>query len=478
MRRRSITGPLLLLVVGGLFLWRNLYPETPIFDLLALYWPFLLIAWGLLRLVETVAWHRRGWVAFTGGEVALVVLICVAGSGLWEAHRHGVHFNPSGLQVFGEQYSYPLNASAPAAGIIRIAFENPRGNIKVTGSDTQQITVTGNKSVRAWGRQEAERTDKNTPLELVPQGNRLLIRTNQDRAPDNQRVSDDLEVTVPRGMAVEARGRTNDFEVTDVNGSVELASDRADARIARVNGNVRLEIGRSELIRATDVKGTVDLQGSRGSDVDIENVDGQVTITGAYTGTLEFKNLAKPLQFEGSSNTELHAQAVPGRISMDLGQVDASGLVGPVRLVTGSRDIKLEKFTQSVQLETDRGDIQLQPSLPMPSIDARSGMGRIDLVVPDKATFDLQATAERGEAYNGFGPPIQQERQGRTATLSGKVGDGPSIRLVANRGTVAIRKEGSSPDDIPDAGADVSKPPRPPKAPKIPKNLGDTEIKM
>lgn len=479
MRRRSITGPLLLLVIGGLFLWRNLHPETPLFDMLALYWPFLLIAWGLLRLVETLFWRRNGVTSFTGGEVALVVLICIAGSGLWEAHRHGVHFNPAGFEVFGEQFDYPVSGTAPATGITRITFDNPRGNIKVIGADTQQISVNGQKTIRAWARQDADRTDKNTPLELVPQGDQLLIRTNQDRAPDNQRVADDLEVTVPRGVAVEARGRSNDFEVTDLNGNVELASDRADARIARVNGNVRLDIGRSDLIRATDVKGTVDLQGSRGSDVDLENIDGQVTITGSYTGTLEFKNLAKPLQFEGARNTELHAEAVPGRISMDLGEVSASGLVGPVRMVTGSRDIKLEKFTQSLQLETERGDIELQPSLPMPSIEARSGVGRIDLVVPDKATFDLLATAERGEAFNGFGPQIQQERAGRTATLKGKVGNGPSIRLTANRGTVAVRKEGSEPANFAPAVEDsLPKPPKPPHVPKVPKNLGDTEIRM
>ena len=52
MRRRSFAGPLLLLLIGALFLWRNLHPEAPVFDLLALYWPFVLIAWGLLRLAK------------------------------------------------------------------------------------------------------------------------------------------------------------------------------------------------------------------------------------------------------------------------------------------------------------------------------------------------------------------------------------------------------------------------------------------
>ena len=210
----------------------------------------------------------------------------------------------------------------------RIVFENPRGNIKVTGGDTQEVTVNGHKLIRAYARSDADRTNADTPVEIVPQGDRLLVRTNQDRAPDNQRISDDLEVTVPRGMAVEARGRSGDYEISDVAGDVELAADRGDVRLARVGGNARLDMGRSDLIRAVDVKGKLDLQG-RGSDVELENIAGQVTINGGYNGTLDFKNLAKPLQFEGARNTELSVQAVPGSISMDLGEFTASGHGGP-----------------------------------------------------------------------------------------------------------------------------------------------------
>jgi len=45
-------------------------------------------------------------------------------------------------------------------------------------------------------------------------------------------------------------------------------------------------------------------------------------------------------------------QAIPGRISMDLGEFTGKNLIGPVRLVARSRDIKLEQFTQSLELET------------------------------------------------------------------------------------------------------------------------------
>ncbi len=353
----------------------------------------------------------------------------------------------------------------------RIVFENPRGNIKVTGADVQEVTVNGHKYVRAYNRNDADRTNGNTPVEIVPQGDQLLVRSNQDRAPDNQRVSDDLEVVVPHSMAVEAHGGNNgDFEIEDIAGGVDLASSRGDVRISKIGGDARVDVGRSSVIRAVDIKGKVDLNG-RGTDVELENISGQVTITGAYDGTLEFKNLAKPLQFEGARNTQVNVQAVPGQISMDRGEFSGSGLVGPVKLVTNARDIKMQKFTQSLELETEHGDVELQPGSPVPSIEARSGFGNVVLILPDKAQFHLEATADRGEAINDYGQPIVKEMDGHTGTLKGTVGQGPSVHLTAHRGSIQVRKEGTSEDMTP---------PTPPTAPKSPsvKDLKDSEIKM
>lgn len=447
MRPRSLTGPLLLLIIGGLFLWRNLHPDTPVFDLLAQYWPFLLIGWGLLRLVEVAIWRQGRVAGFSGGEVVLVVLICVAGSLVWAARENGIHIDGRGLNWWGSSYDYPVEATAPAGGAKRIVFENPRGSIKVTGADTDQIAVTGHKSVRAYARDEADKTNGKTPVEIVPQGDHLLIRTNQDRSPDNQQISDDLEVTVPHGVSVEARGHNGDYEISDVTGDLELGTDHGDVRLARVDGNARLDIGRSDLIRAVDLKGRLDLQG-RGSDVELENIGGQVTINGSFNGTLDFKKLAKPLQFEGARNTELSVQAVPGHINMDLGQFNGTDLVGPIRLVGNSRDIRIEQFTLSLELDNQRGDVELHPGrMPLPSIEARTGSGRIDLVLPEKGVFQLDATAERGEAVNDFGSSIQKESDGKSATLKGKTGEGPMLHITSSRGSISVRKEGAPQSD-------------------------------
>ena len=472
--KRSFTGPMLLLLVGSLFLWHNLHPEAPIFDTVARFWPFVLIAWGLIRLVEVSIWRRervRG--GFSGGEVVLIILICVAGSGIWAAREHGARFMVGGIDLWGQEFDYPVSATVSAAGMKRIVFENPRGFIKVTGSDTKDVTITGHKTIKALNRDDANRIHADTPVEIIPQGDRLMVRTNQDRVHRNERITDDIEITLPRGLSVESRGGTGDHEATDIDGDLEI-NCRGNVRINRIGGNVRMDVGKSDQIRVADVKGRVDVQSGRANDLEIENIGGQVTIGGTFTGTLDFKNLAKPLQFTGSRGTELSAQAIPGHINMDLGEFTARDVVGPMRLVTSRRDIKVRQVTQSLEVETETGDIEITPGkLPLPTIEARSGSGRIELLLPEKAAFQLEATAERGDALNDFGPPIVKENEGRTATLKGKVGDGPMIKLTARRGYISVRKEGTLPSEV---LPEVPKGKMPKKL--SPKDLKDSEVKM
>lgn len=472
--RRSFSGPLLLVVVGGLFLWHNLHPEAPLFDMVARYWPFVLIAWGLVRLVEVSVWRetgvRRG---FSGGEIVLIVLICLAGSGIWAAHEHAPRFVMGGLEFWGQQYDYPVSVKAAAAGAKRIVFENPRGYVKVTGADGGDVTVNGHKTIRAFNKDDADRSDADSPVEIIPQGDRLMVRTNQDRVRSNIRITDDLEITVPRGMSVESRSTTGDHEITDIGGDVDISVGRGDIRLVRIGGNVRLDAGRSETVHLADVKGRVDVQG-RGNDLDMENIAGQVTIGGTYTGTLDLKNLAKPLQFGGSRGTELSAQAVPGRITMDLSDFDGRDITGPMRLVTRARDIRVQQVTQSLEVQTERGDIELTPGkTPLPAIEAQTGSGKIDLFLPEKAAFRLEATAQRGEAINDYGGAIQKDTQGRSATLAARGGDGPLIKLTARQGTITVGKQGApAAEDAPDAPGEK-------QMKKIsPKELKDSETKM
>lgn len=450
MRPRSLIGPVLLIVIGGLFLMNNLRPDIPVFRLVSTYWPFLLIGWGLLRLVE-VALAMIGdrplpQGRLSGGEIALVILICLIGSGMYMANRHMRTlsigpFGHRGVEIFGEQFDYPVSGQQAIPGVQRILFENLRGNIRVAGGDVPEIRITGRKTIRAFSRAEADQADKLTPLVIVLQGSLATVRTNQERVTDERRMSADLEVTVPRGVRVEGRGRYGDYDILNVDGGIDVNSDNAGVRLTQIGGDVRVDLRRSDIIRAIDVKGKLELQSGRGSDVELENIAGPVTLKGAFSGDLEFRKLAQPLHFS-SRQTELTVARLPGEIRMDLGRLTGTKLVGPIRLTTRSRDISIEEFTESLELELERGDVDLRPKdTPLARINARSRSGDIQIALPKEARFQLKAETKRGEAQNEFGPALKVETENQGAVLSGAVGKGPEITLLTQRGTVTVRKE-------------------------------------
>ena len=444
--RRSITGPLVLILIGLAFLLHNLWQDMPVFQLLAQYWPFILIAWGLLRLAEVMieAMSERPLPSggLSGGEVALIILVCIIGSGMYAADRHGFHLAPfhnTGLEMFGEEFDYHHTQVKPVQGNVHVVFENLRGNVRINGADDGEIKVEEHKMIRAYNKSDADKADDQTPLEIVQDGNRIVVRTNEEKVSRVQRMSCDLEVTVPRRADIEGRGNKGDYDITDVAGSVDIASGNAGVRLTTIGGGVKVDLQHSDIVHAVDVKGDVAIEG-HGGDIELEDVRGQVTVNGSYSGTLQFKNLAQPLHLE-SRNTELRVERVPGTITMDLGELNASNVVGPVHVVTKSHDIHIEDFTQPIDLETERGDIELKPGkVPLAKIDARSHSGNIELELPEAARFEIRATTSRGEAQNEYGSPLDARTEGEGGTVKGKVGDGPVITITTDRGAVTVKK--------------------------------------
>src|SRR6476646_7752090 len=104
MRRGSIVGPVILIVIGAVFLLNNIRPDLSVLDMLASYWPFLLIVLGLLRLIEifvsmnggTRVLPERG---ISGGEWVLVVFLCVVGSGAFFFHRNIGRWPPNSIRA-------------------------------------------------------------------------------------------------------------------------------------------------------------------------------------------------------------------------------------------------------------------------------------------------------------------------------------------------------------------------------------------
>ncbi len=455
MKPRSVVGPLLLIAVGTLFLVRNLWPDIPLFDMFARYWPFLLILWGSARLVEVLYWHFTDRPlpvqGVSGGEWFVVILLCVFGSlSFWGSNAYSrwpnSRISVRGLEIFGERFEFPVNVEQKAGKASRVVLDLGRGNATIVGAEGDGIKVSGRKTIQAYNQADADRGDKEAPIEIVPMGDQIVIRTNQEKVDRNRRASADLEISIPKNLSFVGRGRYGDFDVRDLAGGVEIDSDNAGVRLQNIGGAAKIELRRSDIVRAVNVKGNVDIKG-RGQDIELEGIAGQVTVNGGYSGELTFRNVARPLRFE-SSNTEVRVEQTTGLVKIALGNISAENVQGPVKVRTKVADVQLRGFTQTAEVQLERGDIEIRPLASHGRIDARTENGNVDLIVAAGAKFDLTATTKRGEVNNDYGAPLKLETEDRASTLRGSMG-GPAIHLETERGEITVRRAGQNESNAP-----------------------------
>jgi len=454
-QKGSIAGPLILIAIGVLFLIHTISPSFPIADIVAQYWPYLLIAWGLIQLVEISVRALSGRQipvnGISGGGWALVVLICFVGLATYEVRRSDnwwrrVGFE-HGVEVFGEEHDYPIDSVQKTVGKApHLVIETFRGDAKIAGNDGTDITVNGHKVVRALEEREAGRANQETPVEVVVEGNTVTIRCNQTKSGARAPVTTNLDVSIPKGTSIEASGSAGDFDVSSVSGDVDISTDNGGIRLQDLDGSVKVDTRRSDLVRCSNVKGAVSLRG-HGSDVELEKVAGQVAIKGEYEGTISLRDVAKPVQVE-NMRTEMDVQQIPGEIRLDRGNVSVQNVIGPLKLTTHATDVNVDGFSNGLEVRVDKGDIDLKPGrLPLGKMVVHTRSGNIELALPQSATFALTASTDRGEIENEFGEALKQRTQGRGARLEGAIGAGPDLTLTTDIGSITVRK--SSADVMP-----------------------------
>ncbi len=451
--RGSITGPLVLIAIGVLFLVHALSPSFRIGEILAQYWPFLLIFWGVVELIEisirTASGRNIPVNGISGGGWLLVILICIAGLATYEVRQSGGWWRhvgwQRGVETFGDAHDYSIAPLQRTVGKTpHIVIENFRGDAKITGTDSTDLVVSGHKTIRAFEAPDADRANTQTPVEILVRGSTVVIRCNQDKASNRTPVTSNLEIALPKESSIEATGQVGDFDVSALSGEVDISSENAGVRLQDIAGNVKVDTRRSDLIRCANVNGTVDLRG-HGTDVELTKIAGQVTINGDYTGSVSLHDLAKPVRVE-SMRTELDAQQVPGEIRLDRGSLSIQNVVGPVRLTTRATDVSLDGFSDQVELTVDKGDIDLRPGhVPLGKMTVHTRSGNIELALPQSAAFALSASTDHGEIDNEFGEALKERTEGRGARLEGTIGTGPDLNLTTDRGSITVRKGTTAP---------------------------------
>ncbi|MGH9509244.1 MAG: DUF4097 family beta strand repeat-containing protein [Terriglobales bacterium] len=442
--RRSFVGPLVLILVGVIFLLVNagmLSMRT--FGLwFANYWPVLLILWGLHKLWEYNQAKQGGYAArgIGFGSVFAIFMIIVIGSmatGLtrvpWD--RIGDEIQMDGDEFpfpfpFGRKYHFSetMEQAFPAGGSLRVASD--RGDIQVMASADDKLHILVNKVVTGESQARAESDAANMRPSISVADNVVTINANTRSGAMN------LEIQIPRKAAVDLMTLRGDIRVTGRDGDVKAHTSRGDVAVEDVTGNAAIHMRRGDL-RVNKITGDASAEG-RGDEIFISDVGGSALLQGEYGGPVHFSNVGKGMQFK-SARTNVEIGKLEGEITFEGDNMHANRAQGPVKVLTRSYDIRLEDVSGDVRVENQNGEISLRPGKPG-NIEITSRKGPVQVWLPSQPGFVLDATAERGDIETDFSE-LRVEREDRDSKASGRVGSGgPHVRLTTDRASIEIRK--------------------------------------
>jgi DUF4097 and DUF4098 domain-containing protein YvlB len=482
--RRSVVGPLILIVLGGLFLLRNFGYTIPLSQHFAKYWPVLLVLIGLVRLAEFYAAHNAHRVVprMGGGTVFLLVLVIAAGVSLsaafhdrnainWGSVRDNVDMDDDLMHLFGSQYTYDgeLTRAIPAGGAVRVHCD--RGNITVSNWDQPQVKVVYHKRIFAGSQGEADSTNQATVPRMQVEGTTIEVQGNTEGA-GAKGVASDMEVYVPLKADVEVMGRRGDISVTQRNGDVKVNSERGDVTLDRVTGNVNV-ITKHGSLHGSNVTGNLTADG-RLDDLALDTISGTVVITADIFGDTRLSKLQKGVTIR-TSRTDLQFAKLDGDLTMDSGDLQGDGLQGPITLSTKAKDVNLRNLHGDVHISDDHGDISLESTsaATLGNLDLTTHHGDIHLRLPPKANFQYQVATRHGDISSDFENVRSQSHTG-ASNATGTVGKGGvKINVTSDTGDIEISK----------ADASMAAPATPQAAPQTParpgkpgKKVGDVEV--
>jgi DUF4097 and DUF4098 domain-containing protein YvlB len=213
----------------------------------------------------------------------------------------------------------------------------------------------------------------------------------------------------------------------------------------------------SSSARVSQVSGDVSVDGG-GDDISLEDIKGAARVNGEFD-SLKFARVGSTVGFK-SARTDMEFAKLNGDLDMDSGDLQASDVVGPFRLRTRSKDVRLNGISGDVRLQDENSSIELRVSK-LGSMQVENRRGDVQIYLPEKAAFQLDARTQRGEIQSDFNQ-LKISNDNNNGTANGSVGEnGPHLVVNNDRGSIELRR-GS-------AIAETPVPPTPPKAPKAPR---------
>lgn len=424
----------------------RLHPGVSLGYVITRFWPVIIIVWGISRLIDRYALPQGsvpgGMV--TAGEIALIValvaLVCfVAAVGSVAYWVRNARFNGSEFGVFTQRYSETKHIDIKQLDVPNSIFtiNTQNGSINVHAGADKSLHVLGTAS--APGETEQAAFNRMRNLDLSFDGNPGNYQIHPVNA-NGGGISVDLDVQLPKTASVSAHSLRGDVTVNGVEGPTDVATRNGNIQIHDVAANVTADVQNGDT-HIGRVAGGVSFTGRGGGDVEITDVQRDVTVAGNVFGDVDVRNAAKGVHYT-SPRASAQIAAMPGEFKIDNSDIALSNASGPIVINARNQDMRLDRVDGQLDLTETHGDINIAFAAPPKApINIASNSGDVILVLPPESTFTISARSQSGDIQDDFGGNSAESDGHDLRSLDHTYGTGgPMIHITTKYGTIRIGK--------------------------------------
>jgi len=478
LRHGSIVGPLIILALGVVFLQAQMGRISwgQSLEWYGRWWPAVLIAAGIVLLIEWAIDQRRGGATGNvrvvgGGVVFLLCLLALAGLstrgveyGLdWRDHTFGDRYAKLGY-IFGDRHDADSSVSSAMPASSTLVIHNPHGDVTVSGSSSDGLVhVNVHSQTYAWKDSDVQQKAKQLQPTFSSDGGVLTLNVN-----DVEGGEADLTVEMPRSSPVTIQSNHGDVTVNEMSAPVTISANHGDVDVSGIAGNVTLHVNSdNSTVTLHSIQGVVSVEGHCG-DVDVSEITGDLTLQGDFFGSTDLEHINGAIHFN-TSRTQFSAMRLDDEFSVDRDSLNASQLLGPVTLKTTDKNITLDRVQGAVDVSNRNGSVELTNAAPLAAVSIQNHHGSVDVGLPGNVGFELDAQTNNGDIENDFG--LTPQGSDGAHTLRGRVASGgPTVTIVTTDGDVTIRRSSVAPlPPAPPAPPKIMLAPSAPNAPKAPR---------
>lgn len=330
----------------------------------------------------------------------------------------------------GAEISQSGQKRIPFEGIKHVQITNPRGEIKVRGSqDIGEIVCNYTLNARGPKGKKLEEALSTLKVSMEAKGDTVFIAGIYPERIENIEglfsifwkarfgTSIDMDISLPKRVTLSVTTASADVAVSAVSGAVEIATASGDTYLR-------------------DIVSKVKLRASSG-DVSVEDIGADVDIA-TSSGDIRLRNVAGDASVQSSS-----------------GDISIAGLQGALVVRTSSGDLAVEK-AGSVIWSSTSGDAVFSGI--RGSFKASSSTGDIELIVSPVAPADFKIATSSGSARVRFSKPIPGGFKFSARTSSGSIRARLPLEIseVSRNVLSGIVGEGKSSFSVETSSGDIS----------------------